>query len=75
MAQALPSTVRPAVPAGGLPVLLVASENASEEALARFAADVPQAEIHRAERAGHYVLADGGAALVERVCDLLDANG
>lgn len=75
MAQALPSTVRPAVAAGGLPVLLVASENASEEALARFAVDVPQAEIRRSEGAGHDVLADGGPALVERVCDWLDGNG
>jgi pimeloyl-ACP methyl ester carboxylesterase len=74
MAQALPSTVKPAVAASGLPVLLVASEDASQADLVRFAADVPQAEIRRAEGANHDVLADGGPALVELVCDWLDAT-
>jgi pimeloyl-ACP methyl ester carboxylesterase len=74
MAQALPSTARPAVAAGGVPVLLVASQDASEEDLARFTADLPQAEIHRATGARHDVLADGGPALVGLVCDWLDKN-
>jgi hypothetical protein len=48
-------------------VLLVASQDASEEDLADFAADLPQAR--------HDVLADGGPALVGLVCDWFDENG
>lgn len=75
MAEAFPSSARPALAAIGLPVLLVASEDASEDDFARFAADVPQAQIHRAEGASHDVLVDGGPALVELVADWLAANG
>ena len=74
-AQALPSTVRPALAATGLPVLLVASGDASEEDLARFAADVPQAEIHHAKGVAHDVLNDGGPRLTQLVGEWLAANG
>jgi pimeloyl-ACP methyl ester carboxylesterase len=59
IAQAPPSTTRAALAAGGLPVLLVASDDADEDDLARFARDVPQAEIHQPGGVGHDVLVDG----------------
>jgi pimeloyl-ACP methyl ester carboxylesterase len=62
MSHAFASTVRPALGASELPVLLVAAGDAATKDLARFRADVPQAEIHRMEGAGHDVLADGGPA-------------
>jgi pimeloyl-ACP methyl ester carboxylesterase len=74
IAQALPATVRPALAATGLPVLLVASEDAAEEELARFAVDVPQAEIHHAKGVGHDVLADGGPELVHLVARWLEGH-
>jgi pimeloyl-ACP methyl ester carboxylesterase len=67
MAQALPSTTRPALARSGLPILLVASDEAPEEDLAGFAADVPQAEIHRPGGLGHDVLIDGYPDVVEYV--------
>lgn len=73
-AQALPSTVRPALAATDLPVFLVASGDTSEEDLARFAADVPQAEIHHAKDVAHDVLNDGGPKLVQLVGEWLAAN-
>jgi len=52
-------------------VLLVASGDAPKDDLARFAADVPQAEIYRAEGTGHDVLKDGGPEVVRRVGEWL----
>jgi hypothetical protein len=54
---------------------MVASGDAREEHLAQFAADVPQAAIHRADGAGHDVLLDGGPDLVRTVGEWLMANG
>jgi pimeloyl-ACP methyl ester carboxylesterase len=67
VAQALPSTTRPALAQSGLPILLVASDEAPEADLAGFAADVPQAEIHRPGRVGHDVLVDGYPDVVDYV--------
>jgi pimeloyl-ACP methyl ester carboxylesterase len=67
MANAPPSATRPRLAASGLPVLLVAAGHAPEEELARFAADVPQAEMVRVAEAGHDVLADAGPEVVELV--------
>ena len=59
IAQAPPSTTRPALAASGLPVLLVASDDAGQDDLASLAAQVPQAEIHQPGGVGHDVLVDG----------------
>ena len=67
IAQAPPSATRPALAQSGLPILLVASDEAPEEDLAGFAADVPQAEIHRPGRVGHDVLVDGYPEVVDYV--------
>jgi pimeloyl-ACP methyl ester carboxylesterase len=67
IALAPPSTTRGALAATGLPVLLVVSDDAAEEDLARLAADVPQAEIHQPGGLGHDVLIDGGAEVVHFV--------
>jgi pimeloyl-ACP methyl ester carboxylesterase len=75
IAQALPSIVRPALAAAGLPVLLVASKAASEEDLTRFTADVPQADIRRLAGANHDVLNDGGPEVVRFVGDWLMVSG
>jgi pimeloyl-ACP methyl ester carboxylesterase len=72
MVQAPPSATRPRLAASGLPVLLVASGEAADEDLRRFAAGVPQAEIHRADGTGHDVLADGGPDVVRVVGEWLD---
>jgi pimeloyl-ACP methyl ester carboxylesterase len=64
IAQAPPSTTRAALAATGLPVLLVVSDDAAEDDLAQFAADVPQAEIHQPGGLGHDVLIDGGPEIV-----------
>jgi pimeloyl-ACP methyl ester carboxylesterase len=74
IAQALPSTTRPALAVGGLPVLLVAAADAPEEDLAAFAADVPQAELLRPAGVGHDVLGDGGPPIVRAVGDWLGAR-
>jgi pimeloyl-ACP methyl ester carboxylesterase len=75
VSQAPASTVRPALAESRLPILLVASDDATDDDLARFAADVPQADIHRIEGAGHDVLADGGPAAVDLVAAWLETNG
>jgi pimeloyl-ACP methyl ester carboxylesterase len=74
MAQALPSATRPSLPESRIPVLVVASGDAPEEDLAQFAADVPQAEILRAEGTGHDVLADAGPKAVHTVGEWLEKN-
>jgi pimeloyl-ACP methyl ester carboxylesterase len=75
IAQARPSTTRSDLAKGGLPVLLVASDDAAKEDLDRFAAEVPQAEIYRPEGVGHDVLIDGGPRVIAFVADWLRANG
>lgn len=72
IAQARPSTTRAALEESGLPVLLVASDDAYEEDLRRFGADVPQAEIHRPGGLGHDVLVDGYPDVVDFVGDWLE---
>jgi pimeloyl-ACP methyl ester carboxylesterase len=72
IAQALPSTTRAALAEGGLPVLLVASDDADEEDLGRFEAEVPQAEIHRPGGVGHDVLVDGYPNVVHFVGEWLE---
>lgn len=74
IADAPPSRTRAGLAESGLPVLLIASGNAPEHDLAKFAADVPQASIYRAERTGHDVLVDGGAAVCRIVAAWLEAN-
>ncbi len=71
IAQSLPSTTRPRLAATGVPVLLLAAADAPERDLARFAAEVPQADVRRVEGAGHDVLADGGAETVDAVGEWL----
>jgi pimeloyl-ACP methyl ester carboxylesterase len=71
MAHALPSATRPRLAESRLPVLLVTAGDAPEEDLARFAAEVPQAEIYRAEGTGHGVLRDGGPEVVRVVGEWL----
>lgn len=75
IAQALPSTTRANLATSGLPILLVAADEADEPDLARFAADVPQAEVRRPGGVGHDVLIDGGPAVIALVADWLAANG
>jgi hypothetical protein len=53
-------------------VLLVASDDADEEDLGRFEAEVPQAEIHRPGGVGHDVLVDGYPDVVHFVGDWLE---
>jgi pimeloyl-ACP methyl ester carboxylesterase len=74
MAHAPPSATRPRLAESRLPVLLVAAGDAAEEDLVQFAADVPQAEIVRAEGTGHDVLTDGGPEVVHVVGKWLKAN-
>ena len=75
MADAPPSRTRGQLAESGLPVLVVASGDAPQKDLAKFAADVPQADIYRAEGTGHDVLVDGGPAVVRVVGAWLKANG
>ena len=75
IAQAAPSTTRADLADGGLPVLLLASDDAAEEDLARFSAEVPQAEIYRPGGVGHDVLIDGGPPVIAFVADWLRAKG
>jgi len=65
MAQAPPSRVRRRLGEARLPVLLVASGEADEDALRGFVVDVPQAEVIRAYQTGHDILTDGGPEVVE----------
>ena len=74
MAQAPPSRVRRQLARSRLPVLLVVAGNADEKDLRRFAAEVPQAEIIRAEKAGHDVLAEGGRKIVDVIGTWLQEN-
>jgi pimeloyl-ACP methyl ester carboxylesterase len=74
MAHAPPSATRPRLAESRLPVLLVTAGDAAEEDLVQFAADVPQAEIVRAEGTGHDVLTDGGPEVVQVVGKWLKAN-
>jgi pimeloyl-ACP methyl ester carboxylesterase len=74
MAHAPPSATRPRLAESRLPVLLVAAGDAAEEDLVQFAADVPQAEIVRAEGTGHDVVTDGGPEVVHVVGKWLKAN-
>jgi len=74
IAQALPSTTRADLATSGLPILLVAADDAGEEDLARFAVDVPQAEVRRPGGVGHDVLIDGGPSVIALVADWLAAN-
>jgi pimeloyl-ACP methyl ester carboxylesterase len=67
ISQALASTTRAALAASGLPVLLVASDDADEDDLARFATEVPEAEIHQPGGVGHDVLVDGYPEVVDFV--------
>jgi pimeloyl-ACP methyl ester carboxylesterase len=64
IAQAPPSTTWPELERSALPVLLVAAGDTPDDDLARFAAAVPQADIHRASGAGHDVLGEGGPAVL-----------
>jgi pimeloyl-ACP methyl ester carboxylesterase len=75
IARALPSTTRAPLATSGLPILLVAADDAAEQDLARFATDVPQAEVRRPGGVGHDVLIDGGPAVIALVADWLAANG
>jgi lipase len=75
IAQAFSSTTRPALADSGLPLLLVASDDADEADLGRFADEVPQAEIYRPGGVGHDVLIDGGPRVIAFVADWLRANG
>jgi hypothetical protein len=67
IARAPPSTTRAALAATVLPILLVVSDDAAADDLARFASDVPKAEIHQPGGLGHDVLIDGGADVVHFV--------
>jgi pimeloyl-ACP methyl ester carboxylesterase len=67
MAHAPPSATRPLLAASRVPMLLIASGEAAESDLARFAAEVPHAAIHRTEGTGHDVLTDGGPRIVRVV--------
>ena len=64
IAQAPPSTTWPELDRSALPVLLVAAGDTPDDDLERFAAAVPQADIHRASGAGHDVLGEGGPAVL-----------
>ncbi len=55
-------------------MLLVAAGDAAEEDLVQFAADVPQAEIVRAEGTGHDDLTEGGPEVVHVFGNWLKAN-
>ena len=55
-------------------MLLVAAAWAAEDDLARFRAEVPQAELLEPEGVGHDVLGDGGPAVVLQVADWLRAR-
>ena len=72
IAQAPPSTTRPELAQSGLPILLVASDEAPDEALTAFAADVPQAEIYRPGGVGHDVFVDGYPDVVDYVSAWLE---
>jgi hypothetical protein len=74
MAQAPPSAVRRRLAETALPVLLIRAGGAEDQDLARFAADVPQAEIIRAKGTGHDVLTDGGPKIVALIGRWLEAN-
>jgi pimeloyl-ACP methyl ester carboxylesterase len=71
IAQALPSTTRARL---SLPVLLVADAAATEDDLASFRVDVPQAEVIRPREPGHDVLVAGGAVTVRAIGDWLEAR-
>lgn len=75
IAQALPSSTRAALADSALPVLLVASDEAAQEDLDRFAHQVPQAEIYQPGEVGHDVLNDGGPRVIAFLADWLRANG
>jgi pimeloyl-ACP methyl ester carboxylesterase len=64
IARAPPSTTWAELERTAVPILLVAAGETPEDDLARFAAAVPQAEIHRASGAGHDVLGEGGPAVL-----------
>jgi pimeloyl-ACP methyl ester carboxylesterase len=74
MALAPPSRVRRQLARSRLPVLLVVAGAADEKDLRRFAAEVPQAEIIRPEKAGHDVLAEGGDKIVDVIGTWLQEN-
>jgi pimeloyl-ACP methyl ester carboxylesterase len=74
MARAPASTVLERVGESGVPVLLVVPPGAAEEDLARFTADVPQAEVMRLESGGHDVFVDGGPNVVHAVGRWLEAR-
>lgn len=71
ISQALPSTTRAAL---SIPVLLVADADAGEDELARFRADVPQADVIRPGEPGHNVLLRGGAETVRAVGEWLESR-
>ena len=75
MARNGPSSTYPLLATGGLPLLVIVAGDAAAEDLTRFAAAVPQAEIHRIDRAGHDVLTDGGPEVVREIGEWLQANG
>jgi hypothetical protein len=75
VAQALPSTTRADLATSGLPILLVAADDAAEDDVSSFAVDVPQAEVRRPSGVGHDVLIDGGPSVIALVADWLAANG
>jgi hypothetical protein len=74
MAQALPSMTRPSLAEARIPVLVVACGDAPDEDLIQFAADVPQAEILRAEGTGHDVLTDARPKAVHAIGGWLKKN-
>jgi hypothetical protein len=66
---------RASLATSGLPILLVAADDAAEQDLARFAVDVPQTEVRRPGGVGHDVLVDVGPSVIALVADWLEANG
>jgi pimeloyl-ACP methyl ester carboxylesterase len=74
MANSPASAAWPQIAQSLLPVLAVVEGDALDEDLGRFAAAVPQAEIHRVEGAGHDVLVDGGPPVVAAVGAWLTAR-
>jgi pimeloyl-ACP methyl ester carboxylesterase len=72
MAHSPASATWPRIAESRVPVLAVVEGDALDEDLARFAAAVPQAEIHRVEGGGHDVLVDGGPEVVGLVGSWLE---
>jgi len=74
IAQAPPSTTWPELARTALPTLLVAAGDTPDGDLARFAAAVPHADIHRASGAAHDVLGEGGPDVIGVIGDWLQQH-